>query len=137
MRGRPKAELILTQAEREQLQAWTRRRKTSQALALRSRIVLECAKGRDNQSVAERLSVTPQTVSKWRGRFVRLRLDGLVDAPRAGAPRTVEDAVVEAVITRTLESTPKNATHWSTREMACEMGLSQSTIGRIWRAFGL
>ena len=90
MRGRPKAELILTDSERDQLHAWARRRKTSQALALRSRIVLECAKGRDNRSVAERLSVTPQTVSKWRSRFVQLRLDGLVDAPRAGAPRTVQ-----------------------------------------------
>lgn len=137
MRGRPKAELILTEAERDQLQAWARRRKTSQALAMRSRIVLECAKGQDNQSVAERLSVTPQTVSKWRGRFVQLRLDGLVDAPRAGAPRTVEDAAVKAVIARTLESTPKNATHWSTREMARQTGLSQSTVSRIWRAFGL
>lgn len=137
MRGRPKAELVLTEAEREQLEAWARRRKTSQALALRSRIVLECGSGLTNKEAARRLSVTPQTVSKWRGRFVAMRLDGLVDAPRPGAPRTVTDARVDAVITRTLESTPQNATHWSTRTMADEMGLSQSTVSRIWRAFGL
>jgi transposase len=137
MRGRPKAELILSEAEREQLQAWTRRRKTSQALALRSRIVLECAKGLENKAVARHLAVSQQTVSKWRNRFVQARLEGLVDAPRPGAPRTVKDADVEAVITRTLESTPKSATHWSTRAMAKEMGLSQSTVSRIWRAFGL
>lgn len=137
MRGRPKVELKLTEAERQQLQAWTRRRKTAQALALRSRIVLACAKGLDNLSVADELDVTPQTVSKWRGRFVRERLDGLSDAPRPGAPRTVQDADVEAVITRTLESKPKDATHWSTRAMAKQAGLSQSTISRIWRAFGL
>jgi transposase len=137
MRGRPKAELKLTEAERQQLQAWTRRRKTAQALALRSRIVLACANGLDNLTVADELAVTPQTVSKWRGRFVRERLDGLTDAPRPGAPRTVQDADVEAVITRTLETKPKDATHWSTRAMAKQTGLSQSTISRIWRAFGL
>jgi transposase len=137
MRGRPKAELKLTAAERQQLQAWTRRRKTAQALALRSRIVLACANGLDNLTVADELAVTPQTVSKWRGRFVRERLDGLTDAPRPGAPRTVQDADVETVITRTLETKPKDATHWSTRAMAKQTGLSQSTISRIWRAFGL
>jgi len=128
---------MLTEAEREQLQAWTRRRKTAQALALRSRIVLACAKGLDNRVVAKELAVTPQTVSKWRGRFVRERLGGLCDAPRSGAPRTVQDADVETVITRTLEAKPKDATHWSTRAMAKQTGLSQSTISRIWRAFGL
>ena len=137
MRGRPKAVLVLTDIERDQLESWARRRKTSQALALRSRIVLECASGITNKEVAQRLSVIPQTVSKWRGRFVAMRLDGLVDAPRPGTPRTVTDAQVDAVIARTLESTPKNATHWSTRNMAGEMGLSQSTVSRIWRAFGL
>src|SRR5690606_10316716 len=114
-----------------------RRRKTAQAVALRSRIVLECAHGADNNSVAQRLAVTPQTVSKWRGRFVSMRLEGLTDAPRTGKPRTIEDEQVEAVIIRTLESTPKDATHWSTRSMATDMGLSQSAISRIWRAFGL
>lgn len=137
MKGRPKAELILNDTEREQLMSWARRRKTSQALALRSRIVLECAKGAENNAVARRLAITPQTVSKWRTRFVSMRLDGLVDAPRPGAPRTIEDTKVDALIARTLESTPKDATHWSTRSMAKEMGMSQSTVSRIWRAFGL
>lgn len=137
MKGRPKAALVLNEAERQQLQAWARRRKTSQALALRSRIVLSCASGASNQAVARRMAVTAQTVSKWRGRFVAMRLDGLVDAPRSGKPRTIEDAKVEEVITRTLESTPKDATHWSTRSMARETGLSRATVSRIWRAFGL
>ena len=137
MRGRPKATLILNDSEREQLESWARRRKTSQALAMRSRIILECANGIQNREVAHRLRTTPQTVSKWRSRFISMRLDGLVDAPRPGAPRTIEDTRVDAVITHTLESKPKDATHWSTRGMAKEMGLSQSTIGRIWRAFGL
>jgi len=135
--GRPKAKLVLSKAEHEQLQAWAKRRKTSQALALRSRIVLECAAGMENQGVATKLAVTPQTVSKWRARFVRLRLDGLVDAPRPGAPRTIEDARVDAVIARTLEGPPADATHWSTRAMAREMKMSQTAIVRIWRAFGL
>lgn len=139
MRGRPKGDLVLTEAEREQLHAGARRPKTAQALALRSRIVLACAKGLDNRFVAKELAVNPQTVSKWRGRFVRERLGGLCDAPRSGAPRTVHDADVETVITRTLEAKPKGATHWSTRPMAKhkQTGLSQSTISRIWRAFGL
>ena len=137
MKGRPKAELVLNDAERAQLQSWARRRKTSQALALRSRIILECATGMANKEVAQRLTTTPQTVSKWRGRFIQMRLDGLVDTPRPGAPRTIKDAQVEALITRTLESRPKDATQWSTRGMAKEMGLSQSTVSRIWRAFGL
>jgi transposase len=137
MRGRPKAELMLAQNEREQLQAWAQRRKTAQALAMRSRIVLECASGRGNLDVAQRLRVTPQTVSKWRGRFVEQRLDGLLDLPRPGRPRTIEDARVEAVIARTLESVPARATHWSTRSMAREMSVSPSAVSRIWRAFGL
>jgi len=137
MKGRPKAELILKDTEREQLMSWARRRKTSQALALRSRIVLECAKGAENKTVAQRLAITPQTVSKWRTQFVSMWLDGLVDAPRSGAPRTIEDTEVDALIARTLESTPKDATHWSTRGMAKEMGMSQSAVSRIWQAFGL
>lgn len=137
MAGRPKVELVLNEAEAEQLQAWARRRKTSQALALRSRIVLECASGVDNKHVAHKLSVTPQTVSKWRARFVQLRLDGLLDAPRPGAPRSIDDARVDAVIAKTLESQPTDATHWSTRAMAREVKMSQSAISRIWRAFGL
>lgn len=137
MKGRPKTKLILSADEREQLQAWSRRRKTAQALAQRSRIVLACATGAENQAVAAQLGVTPQTVSKWRARFMKLRLEGLLDAPRSGAPRTIDDARVDAVIAMTLESQPRNATHWSTRTMADEMGLSQTAVSRIWRAFGL
>jgi transposase len=135
MRGRPKAEL--SEAEREQLQAWSRRRKTAQALALRSRIVLGCASGTSNKVVAATLGVTPQTVTKWRARFLKQRLDGLLDAPRPGAPRTIDDARVDALIAKTLEERPTKATHWSTRTMARESGLSQTAVSRIWRAFGL
>lgn len=135
--GRPKAELILNENEREQLQSWAKRRRTSQALALRSRIVLQCAQRLDNKSVAQSLGVTQQTVCKWRARFVSMRLEGLLDAPRTGKPRSIEDAAVEALITRTLESKPKDATHWSTRGMAKETGMSQSAVSRVWRAFGL
>jgi transposase len=137
MRGRPKAELVLSESEREQLVALTMRRKTAQALALRARIVLSCAEELNNQAVAARQGVLPQTVSKWRSRFVEQRLDGLLDAPRAGAPRSIDDARVDAVIARTLESVPTGATHWSTRSMARAMGLSQTAVSRIWRAFGL
>ena len=137
MRGRPKAQLVLTESEREQLQAWSQRRKTAQALALRSRIVLGCASGQPNQAVAQQLRVTQQTVSKWRGRFVAQRLDGLLDAPRPGKPRTIDDAQVDALIAKTLESVPARATHWSTRAMARETSVSATSVGRIWRAFGL
>lgn len=135
--GRSKVEIVLNEREREQLEAWTRRRKTAQALALRSRIILECASGVDSKVVAQRVSVSQQTVSKWRNRFAVDRVDGLLDAPRSGAPRTIDDARVDAVIAKTLETVPKNATHWSTRSMAREMGLSQTAVSRIWRAFGL
>ena len=137
MQGRPKAELVLTDAEHEQLTALTLRRKTAQALALRARIVLACAEGIDNKVVTSRQRVTPQTVSKWRARFVEDRLDGLLDAPRPGAPRTIDDSRVDAVIAKTLESVPAGATHWSTRTMAREAGVSQTAVSCIWRAFGL
>jgi len=137
MRGRPKTQLVLSDSEREQLEALTLRRKTAQALALRARIVLSCADGVDNKVVAARQRVTPQTVSKWRARYVDHRLDGLLDAPRPGAPRTIDDARVDAVIAKTLESVPAGATHWSTRSMAREAGVSQTAVSRIWRAFGL
>jgi transposase len=137
MSGRPKAQLVLSEAEREQLVALTMRRKTAQALALRARIVLSCAEGTDNQAVAARQRVTARTVSKWRARFVEQRFDGLLDAPRSGAPRTIKDAHVDGVIAKTLESLPVGATHWSTRSMARATGLSQTAITRIWRAFGL
>jgi transposase len=115
MRGRPKAPLVLSEAEREQLTALTMRRKTAQALALRARIVLACAEGIDNRTVATRQRVTSHTVSKRRSRFINHRVDGLLDAPRPGAPRTIEDSQVDALIARTLESVPAGATHWRAR----------------------
>lgn len=135
--GRPKAELVLTDEERETLTRWSRRPKTSQSLALRSRIVLACGQGFTNAEVAEDLEITRPTVGKWRRRFLEQRLDGLVDEPRPGAPRTIQDAEVERVVTMTLESKPKHATHWSTRGMAEATGLSQTAISRIWRTFHL
>jgi transposase len=135
--GRPKAELVLTDEERAQLVRWSRRAKSSQALALRSRIVLACADGLDNKAVAARLGCVAATVGKWRGRFVEHRLDGLVDEPRPGRPPVVTADQVEDVVVSTLESTPANATHWSRAKMARRTGLSKSTIGRIWRAFEL
>jgi transposase len=137
-RGRPKAPLTLTEDERLTLQRWARRSKTAQALALRAKIVLACAQGVSNQQVAEQLGVWPQTVGKWRGRFVARRLEGLSDEPRPGRPRTIADERVEQVITKTLEEPPPNHdSHWSTRSMAKQVGLSQTAISRIWRAFGL
>jgi transposase len=136
-RGRPKAPLVLTDEERETLVRWSRRRKRAQSLALRARIVLACAEGKTNKAVAEELRVWPQTVTKWRGRFVRERLEGLSDEPRPGAPRTITDEQVEAVVVATLEELPKDATHWSRALMAKRSGLSKSTVGRIWKAFGL
>jgi transposase len=135
--GRPKAELILTDDERSALEAWVRRRSTPQAWALRCRIVLACASGASNKDVAEQLGSTPHAVGRWRRRFVEHRIAGLGDLPRSGGPRTVTDEQVAEVISRTLESTPANATHWSTRGMAAASGLSQSTVSRIWRTFGL
>jgi transposase len=137
-RGRPKAPLVLTDEERQTLVRWSRRATTAQALALRCKIVLACAEGHTNKAVAERLGIWPQTVTKWRGRFVRDRLDGLVDEPRPGRPGTIADEQVEQVVTKTLEEPPPNHdTHWSTRSMARQVGLSQTAISRIWRAFGL
>jgi len=135
--GRPKAELSVTEAERDMLEAWARRRKTAQGLAMRARIVLQCAKGTSNSDVAKLLGVSRPMVGKWRARFVEQRLDGLLDEARPGAPRKIGDAEVETVITKTLESTPRGATHWSTRSMAREVGLTQTAISRIWRAFAL
>jgi len=131
------APLVLTDEERATLERWARRPKSAQALALRCRIVLQAANGHSNTAVAERLGVTRGTVKKWRARFVAHRLDGLLDEPRPGAPRTVGDDDVEAMIVKTLEETPDDATHWSTRSMAKATGMSQATVSRIWRAFGL
>ena len=137
-RGRPKAPLTLTDDERQTLQRWARRAKTAQALALRAKIVLACAEGATNQQVAERLGVWPQTVGKWRGRFVARRLAGLSDEPRPGRPPTIADERVEQVLTKTLEEPPPHHdSHWSTRSMARATGLSQTAVSRIWRAFGL
>lgn len=135
-RGRLAA-LVLSETERSELVSLAARRNTAQALALRARIVLGCAEGKQNKEVATRLRVDQGTVGKWRRRFAEQRLDGLRDEPRSGAPRTLDDARIEAVIVRTLESTPPAATHWSSRGMAKASGLSVSTVQRIWRAFGL
>ncbi|MEV6056314.1 helix-turn-helix domain-containing protein, partial [Streptomyces sp. NPDC052107] len=135
--GRPTVEVVLTDEERGTLLRWSRRATSSQALALRCRIVLACADGGSNTAVGAELGVHPVTVAKWRKRFAADRLEGLSDEPRPGPPRTVSDEKVEEVVVRTLETTPKNSTHWSTREMAAASGLSQSTVSRIWRTFGL
>jgi transposase len=136
-RGRPVAELVLTDDERDTLQRWARRAKSSQALAQRCRIVLGCAAGKPNKEVAAELGVSQQMVCKWRARFVADRLDGLADEPRPGAPRQIGDGQIEDVIVATLERQPADATHWSRASMAKESGLSKSTVGRIWKAFGL
>jgi transposase len=133
----PAVSIELTSEERAQLEAWARRRTSAQALAARSRIVLLAADGLNNTEIAQRLGVHRPMVRKWRSRFAEQRLDGLVDEPRPGRPRTVTDEQVEEVIVKTLETTPSDATHWSTRSMAAEVGLSREAVGRIWRAFGL
>jgi transposase len=135
--GRPVAVVRVTAEQRSELEAWSRRPKTAQALALRSRIILLAAQGTSNKSIAAKLSTTPHTVGKWRKRFASLGNDGLLDEPRPGTSRKLSDKQVELVLARTLESQPAAATHWSTRDMAKACGLSQSSISRIWRAFSL
>jgi transposase len=135
--GRPTVQIELSAEERETLLRWARRHSSSQALALRCRIVLACAQGRSNVAVAAELGVNKVTVSKWRHRFAEERLEGLTDAPRPGAARRIGDDVVEAIVVETLESTPKDATHWSTRALAERHGISRQTVSEIWRAFGL
>ena len=135
--GRPMKTLVLSAAEKAKLELMARRPKTDQRTAQRARIVLDCATGLSNTAVAAKRGVTLPTVGKWRQRFFDGRLGALGDAPRSGQPRKLTDAKVEAVVTRTLETRPKNATHWSTRTMAQASGLNQNAIVRIWRAFGL
>jgi len=135
--GRPKVALILTEEERQRLESLANRSRTVPQLARRARIVLACAQGKPNNTVARRLRLSPTTVCKWRGRFVQDRLDGLYDEPRPGAPRKIRDEQIEQVLVRTLESKPRGATQWSVREMAKATGMSRMTINRIWRAFGL
>src|SRR5438128_3067373 len=135
--GRPKRPLTLTEGEQERLQSLAHRARSQPALARRARVVLACAQGRANQSVAKKLRCSLGMVGKWRSRFLKARLEGLYDEPRPGAPRKVTDAQIEQIVIQTLESTPRAQTHWSTRGLAQATGLSRMTISRIWRAFGL
>ena len=135
--GRPTKPIVLNEEERAKLQEWGRRAKTAPRLGMRARIVLGCADGMENRPVARQLRITDQTVCKWRERFRSGGLEGLADEPRPGAPPKISDAQVEALITRTLQSTPPQGTLWSTRSMAQASRMSQSAISRIWRAFSL
>ncbi len=137
-RGPAAVSIELTDEERETLQRWAKRRRSGAGLAQRSRIVLACAQGPSNVAVAQQVGVSVPTVRRWRGRFAERRLDGLVDEPRPGQPRKITDEQVEEVIVKTLESAPPDGgTHWSTRQMAGAVGLNQTAVSRIWRAFGL
>ncbi len=136
-RGPRLTPISLTDDERSKLADWSGRPTSAQRLALRAHIILAAAAGRSNTAIAADLRVTLPTVRKWRTRFAESRLDGLADEPRPGAPRTITDAQVEAAVTRTLEARPAAATHWSTRSLARDLGLSQSAVVRIWHAFGL
>lgn len=137
-RGRPTVEINLTGNERKTLTRWAQRHSSAQSLALRSKIVLACAEGsRTHAEIAKDLGCNPVTVGKWRNRFAKDRLDGLVDAPRPGAARSIGDDVIEAVLVDTLESAPGEDTHWSTRGLAAKHGISKTTVAEVWRAFGL
>ena len=135
--GRPIPPLILSREERQTLENWARRPTSAQALAQRARVILACARGKTNTVVAQEMRLTQPTVGKWRSRFLARRLEGLLDEPRPGAPRRISDAEVERVMRLTLETQPREATHWSTRAMARRCGLSQAAVSRIWRAFAL
>ena len=132
-----RAEIVLSDEDREVLERWARRPNSAQALALRCRIVLAAADGEPSGEIAVRLGCNPSTVGRWRGRFARRGFDGLHDEPRPGKPRSIGDDDVERVIVKTLEEQPRDATHWSTRSMAAATGMSQTAVSRIWRAFGL
>ena len=136
-RGRPAERVIVSPSERTTLEQWSRRRKTGQGLALRARIILAAVSGASDTAIAAELHVTRQTVGRWRRGFLTHRVDGLVDEPRPGAPRRITDGMVERALTATLESTPRDATHWSTRSLAAQTGLSQTAVARIWKAFAL
>ncbi len=135
--GRPKAPLVLSVDERDELIRLTRRAQVNRRLAFRAKVVLACADGTSSADAARRCRTSNQTVCKWRKRFVESRLDGLFDEPRVGAPRKISDENVEAILVKTLETTPKGRTHWSTRKMATQVGISHTMVGRIWRTFGL
>ena len=135
--GRPKKPLVLSEEERDRLQSLAHRSRSQALLARRARVVLACAEGLDNQTVAKKLRCSKGMVGKWRSRFLRAGLEGLYDEPRPGAPRKVSDAQVEQVVIQTLETTPRGETHWSTRCLAKATGLSRMTVSRIWQAFGL
>lgn len=135
--GRPKQSLTLVPTDKEKLTLLARRPKTAQRVAVRSKIVLRAAEGQSNQKIARDLGITGATVGKWRERFRLQGMEGLADEPRPGAPRKITDAQVEAAVTKTLESVPAAATHWSTRSLSQQVGLSQSAIVRIWHSFGL
>lgn len=137
MRGRAAVRIEMRDAERTELEARARRRKTARGDAMRARIVLLAAEGMSNLAIAEQLGITRVTVATWRKRFAAEGLGGLSDEPRSGAPRKIGDEKIAAVVTATLETTPRDATHWSTRSMARACGLSISTVHRIWRAFSL
>jgi transposase len=132
-----RAEVVLGNEDREVLERWARQPKSSQALAMRCRIVLAAAEGEQSRAIAARVGCNESTVGKWRGRFARRGLDGLHDEPRPGKPRSISDEDVERVIVKTLEEQPADATHWSTRSMAAATGMSQTAVSRMWRAFGL
>jgi transposase len=135
--GRPKRPLVLSKDERDRLESLAHRARSQPLMARRARVVLACAEGLDNKAAARKLRCSKGMVGKWRARFLAARLEGLYDEPRPGAPRQISDDQVERVVIRTLESTPRAQTHWSTRELAKATGLSRMTISRIWRAFGL
>ena len=135
--ARPKAALVVTKVDRQVLDSMAHRARTAPQLARRARIVLACATGLDNTTVAKKLRMSKPTVGRWRQRFIDKGVDGLLDEPRPGAPRTINDTQVEAVVTRTLETTPRGATHWSTRTLAKATGVSPMSVHRLWQAFGL
>ncbi len=136
-RGRPTSRPVATEEQRAELEAWSRRRTLGHQLVRRTQIILACLDGKTDLAVASELGVNPSTVSKWRRRFAEAGVPGLLDAPRSGGPRTIGDEQVAELVRMTIETTPRGATHWSTRSLAKKLGLSHSTVGRVWRAFRL